>query len=54
MDTDIFFPEGKEGERAAKEICAGCMIRNDCLEYARVMDDRYGIWGGMTFRERSE
>lgn len=52
MDTEIFFPEVKEEERAAKRICSGCMIRSDCLALARELGERHGIWGGMTPGER--
>lgn len=37
---------------AAKEVCAGCPVRNLCLDYALDHDEDYGIWGGLTPRER--
>ena len=39
-------------ENHAKALCASCPVRSDCLEHARTHDERYGIWGGMTGRER--
>ncbi len=39
-------------ENRAKAVCASCPVRSDCLEHARTHDERYGIWGGMTGRER--
>jgi WhiB family redox-sensing transcriptional regulator len=53
-DPDAFFPESeKDGSaREAKRICARCPVRVDCLEYALANDERYGIWGGLSERER--
>lgn len=36
----------------AKKICETCFVRNSCLEYAIVKDLKYGVWGGLTPRER--
>lgn len=41
-----------ESGRAAKTICAACPVRPQCLQYALDHDERYGIWGGMSERER--
>lgn len=48
---DDLFPEGKQQKRAAA-ICLGCPVRQDCLIEA--LDNRleWGIWGGLTERER--
>lgn len=52
-----WFPaRGKRSERA-KAICAGCLVRNECLDYAvdhELTDgDRHGIWGGLPPHERA-
>jgi WhiB family redox-sensing transcriptional regulator len=39
--------------RAAKAICARCVVREACLESALRDRERLGVWGGMTARERS-
>jgi len=39
-------------EQRAKAVCVSCPVRLDCLEHALAHDERYGIWGGMTGRER--
>ncbi len=39
-------------EDEAKKICAGCAVRQDCLEYALATREPYGIWGGLTEVER--
>jgi WhiB family redox-sensing transcriptional regulator len=41
-------------EHLAKSICATCPVRVRCLEHAIASDERYGIWGGLTFDERRE
>lgn len=51
-DPDVFFPEKGGSTREAKRICAECTVRVDCLEYALEHDERFGIWGGMSERER--
>ena len=51
-DPEAFFPEKGGSTREAKKICAGCEVRAECLEYALVRDERFGIWGGMSERER--
>ncbi|NDH88296.1 MAG: WhiB family transcriptional regulator, partial [Actinobacteria bacterium] len=38
--------------REAKRVCLSCEVRNDCLEYALSNDERFGIWGGLSERER--
>jgi hypothetical protein len=51
-DPEAFFPEKGGSTREAKRICAGCEVRPECLEYALANDERFGIWGGMSERER--
>ena len=40
-------------EQRAKAVCAGCTVREQCLEQALDQGERYGIWGGLTDGERS-
>jgi WhiB family redox-sensing transcriptional regulator len=51
-DPEAFFPEKGGSTRDAKKICASCEVRNMCLEYALENDERFGIWGGLSERER--
>jgi WhiB family redox-sensing transcriptional regulator len=51
-DPDVFFPEKGGSTREAKRICGECTVRAECLEYALEHDERFGIWGGMSERER--
>ena len=51
-DPEAFFPEKGGSTREAKKICLGCEVRTECLEYALAHDERFGIWGGLSERER--
>lgn len=51
-DPEAFFPEKGGSTRDAKKICASCEVRIHCLEYALENDERFGIWGGLSERER--
>jgi WhiB family transcriptional regulator, redox-sensing transcriptional regulator len=51
-DPEAFFPEKGGSTRDAKKICASCEVRAQCLEYALENDERFGIWGGLSERER--
>jgi WhiB family redox-sensing transcriptional regulator len=51
-DPEAFFPEKGGSTREAKRICQGCEVRDRCLEYALANDERFGIWGGLSERER--
>jgi WhiB family redox-sensing transcriptional regulator len=51
-DPEAFFPEKGGSTREAKRICTGCEVRSECLEYALEHDERFGIWGGLSERER--
>lgn len=52
VDGDLFFPARGEPTDEAKAICAGCIVREDCLEYALTTKQYHGIWGGTSERER--
>ena len=51
-DPDLFFPERGASTRTAKGICRECSVQNECLEFAIVSSEKFGIWGGMSERER--
>jgi WhiB family redox-sensing transcriptional regulator len=56
MDVNIFFPEkGGQGAittKKAKAICAGCKVQDHCLLFAINSDERIGIYGGTSERQR--
>lgn len=51
QNPETLFVQGAEQKRA-KQICTGCLVRTECL--ADALDNRmeFGVWGGMTERER--
>jgi WhiB family redox-sensing transcriptional regulator len=51
-EPDTFFPEKGGSTREAKRICMLCDVREECLSYALANDERFGIWGGLSERER--
>lgn len=51
-DPEAFFPDKGGSTREAKRICQACPVRDECLEYALANDERFGIWGGLSERER--
>ncbi len=51
-DPEAFFPEKGGSTREAKRICAACPVRDECLEHALSNEERFGIWGGYSERER--
>ncbi len=58
-DTELFFhPEGERGmrrrnrEAAAKAVCSGCPVRQQCRAHALAVQEPYGVWGGLSEHER--
>jgi WhiB family redox-sensing transcriptional regulator len=51
-DPEAFFPEKGGSTREAKRVCTSCEVRAECLDYALAHDERFGIWGGLSERER--
>ena len=51
-DPEAFFPEKGGSTREAKRVCLSCEVRTECLEAALDNDERFGIWGGLSERER--
>lgn len=61
----LFYP-GRDGEvggwnkedavnaAKAKAICNGCDVQSECLAYAMEYDEPFGVWGGLTSRERNK
>ena len=54
VDPDAFFPEKGESTRAAKSICRSCLVKVECLRSALLNDERFGVWGGLSDRERRQ
>ena len=54
VDPDMFFPSPGDNAsvKAARAVCDECLVAAHCLDYARRVDARHGIWGGLTASER--
>ena len=52
VEPDVFFPERGESVAAAKRVCAGCPVRDECLEFAEETLQKFGVWGGLSERQR--
>jgi WhiB family transcriptional regulator, redox-sensing transcriptional regulator len=53
-DPTVFYVERGCSSRAARRICENCPVRAECLEYALQNNEQFGIWGGMSERQRRE
>lgn len=59
IDPDLWFPGKSESSRPAKRFCNGfggrppCPVVDLCLDYALRHDERFGVWGGKSERERA-
>lgn len=50
--TYLFFPSTGEDVTPATTICKGCHVRQECLEHALAANERFGVWGGMSAKQR--
>ena len=39
-------------EQRAKAVCASCTVRQECLDHALATNERFGVWGGTTEKQR--
>ncbi|MFE1962414.1 WhiB family transcriptional regulator [Streptomyces sp. NPDC059479] len=51
---DFFFPAPGSSTREAKLLCGACEGREACLQYALANDERFGVWGGLSEKERQK
>lgn len=62
VDASVFFPpphheskaERLAREAEAKAICADCVVRSECLEWALTVGETFGVWGGHSEAERRQ
>jgi WhiB family redox-sensing transcriptional regulator len=52
VDNELFFPEKGAPARAAKKVCTKCEVRQPCLDFALENNISYGIFGGLSLKER--
>ncbi|MFE5514498.1 WhiB family transcriptional regulator [Streptomyces sp. NPDC056529] len=52
VDGDLFFPDAGGATKTPKQVCMACEVRVQCLEYALANNEQFGVWGGLSERER--
>ncbi len=52
VSNSVFYPQRGVPSASALAMCRSCDVRVDCLEYALTNDEEFGIWGGLSERER--
>ncbi|MEU2155099.1 WhiB family transcriptional regulator [Streptomyces sp. NPDC019396] len=52
VGPELFFPAPGSSTSEAKQLCGACEGRVACLEYALANDERFGVWGGLSEKER--
>lgn len=51
VDPAVFYPADRRLD-PAREYCAVCPVQAECLEYAIVHNEKHGVWGGASERQR--
>jgi len=52
IDTEVFFAETVEAIHEAQAICRDCPVKRECLDYAVEANCTFGVYGGLTHRQR--
>jgi WhiB family redox-sensing transcriptional regulator len=52
LDPEFMFPTRGDDTGPAKLVCKGCVVRDECLEYALVHVIKFGVWGGRSEKQR--
>ncbi len=52
MDPDLFYPTRGEDSWDVRQVCKGCPVRTECLQFALDNNETFGIWGGTSAKER--
>jgi len=53
VDAELFFPPTEDESGTAKAICETCPVRLACLAFSIERNERFGVWGGLTEKERA-
>ena len=53
-DPEAFYPDEHGSVGPAKAVCAVCPVLAECRAYALETDQRFGVWGGLSARERQQ
>lgn len=49
-----FYAEDKHTIKLAKSMCTQCVVAHECLAFAVINQEKFGVWGGFTPRERNK
>jgi WhiB family redox-sensing transcriptional regulator len=52
LDPSLFYPDRGESTDEAKQVCAQCPVATECAEHALATQERNGVWGGTSERQR--
>lgn len=52
VPVSVFFPKSGTRPHDGLLLCQTCVVKDECLNYALVNNIHWGLWGGMTERER--
>lgn len=53
VDPELFYPEPKRATtNQARRVCMLCPVRSECLADALARDERFGVWGGTSEKQR--
>lgn len=52
-DPENWFPEKGGSTAVAKATCMRCLVRAECLDHALARPEKFGIWGGLTVKQRN-
>lgn len=50
--TEVMFPTRGESLDPALAVCARCEVVEPCRQYAIDHDEKFGVWGGTSIRDR--
>ena len=54
VDPELFYPAPGSTAAPAKRVCRQCPVADACLAYALEHDERWGVWGGLSERQREK
>lgn len=52
LSADLFFSGKGEPTHQARAVCAECPVQPECLEHAQAQPERFGLWAGLSERQR--
>lgn len=52
VGPSAFYPSDGVGVEMAKRVCQGCVVKNECLDFAIQNKEVFGVWGEASERER--